>query len=226
MRDLIEAKKRKTLIRLVSSDSNGDFTFQIGDAFYSGTVDPAVLFRIEAKAKRAPGKALAMAKKRTTLKKQEDMEDEMRDLLERISGAKLDEARGGSKKTMLNDLKGLSKDLGDGMDVIERLNGKAVEEITETTPGATSKRLIKAKTDFIKKQADELSKVAAEMQKTAKGAHWAIANGLFHVAARVENHVRRALDDAERAMESMPPGDAAENVQKDWARNMKDGYYR
>ena len=128
MRELIEAKKRKTLIRLVSSDSNGDFTFQIGDAFWSGTVDPAVLARIEDKAKRAPGKALAMAKERTTLKKQEGVEDEMRDLLDRMSGAELDEARGGIKKAMFNDLKGLVKDLGDGMKVLDKYQTKELEK--------------------------------------------------------------------------------------------------
>jgi len=111
-------------------------------------------------------------------------------------------------------------------EVIEKMKDKSAEEITEATSGATSARLIKAKTDFIKKQADELSNVAAEMQKKAKVSHWAIANGLFHVAARVEDYARRALDDAERAMESIPPDDASENVMKEWARGVKDGYYR
>jgi len=108
--------------------------------------------------------------------------------------------------------------------------GEDVEEISEAKAGAASVRLIKSKTDFLKKQAGELQKAASEMQsvsnKAGKAGHWAIANGMFHVAARVEDYVRRALNEVELAMDSLPGDDASDSVMRDWAIRVKDGYYR
>jgi len=130
MRDLIEAKKRKIVIRLVSHDSSGDFTFQVGNAFYSGTVDPAVLDRIVSRAKRAPGKALAMAKEMTTLTKNESMEDDMRDLLDKMKGAELvmAEGREPNMDVMYKDFRKILKDLKEALKLMDKHQTKALEK--------------------------------------------------------------------------------------------------
>jgi len=112
-------------------------------------------------------------------------------------------------------------------DVIDKMQAKNIEGIDEAASGAASTRLIKSATDFIKKQAKELDGLAGGMQSRAKKAKsWTVANGLYHAASRIEDHLRRAVDEAEKAIESIPEEGASDSVFRDWAMRMKDGYYR
>ena len=69
MRKLLDRIEEGKKISMISSDSDGNFSFMIDGEIYDGKADSGVVSRAEYMSRKSPGKALNMLKKFSKLVK-------------------------------------------------------------------------------------------------------------------------------------------------------------